>query len=158
MALLCCSFISTALTLLLVNWVVLKVGKVIVFVVELDYVIFYCTTDRIATARYNYLWTPGKHPCIVLTQIVRWSNAYFLISSLYCVLTNAQLWPLVLLSLLHLQLPSQAEANGKVFFRFRRYENTHGLLRNGHCCDGRWRICQSNGCDYKFSFCLGLRR
>jgi len=46
-------------------------------------------------------------------------------------------------------------ASGSVWLRLRKYENPSGKADNGHCCDGKWGICQRSGCDYMFYVCLG---
>jgi len=38
--------------------------------------------------------------------------------------------------------------------RLYRYENHQGNGANGQCCDGKFGLCQDNGCDHKFTFCL----
>ena len=34
------------------------------------------------------------------------------------------------------------------------FNNPKGQGANGHCCDGKWRVCQKNGCDHYFEICM----
>jgi len=58
------------------------------------------------------------------------------------------------LALTCILMPWKVDADGKVKIKFLTYENRHGKLANGNCCDGRWIACQSNGCDHFFKICL----
>jgi len=51
---------------------------------------------------------------------------------------------------------SNAHENGnfKSVIRLVSYENADGSGANGHCCDGKHGICQSNGCDHRFTICV----
>nr|AKP06501.1 delta-like transmembrane protein 3 [Platynereis dumerilii] len=44
--------------------------------------------------------------------------------------------------------------SGEVRIKFIKYENDKGKGANGQCCDGKYGICQKNGCDHMFSVCL----
>ena len=51
-------------------------------------------------------------------------------------------------------MPWNVDADGKIKIKFLTYENRNGKAANGHCCDGKWGVCQSNGCDHFFKICL----
>ena len=44
--------------------------------------------------------------------------------------------------------------DGALYLKFEEYDNPGGKGANGHCCDGKWGICQPNGCDHMFSICV----
>nr|AKP06503.1 DSL-like protein 2 [Platynereis dumerilii] len=60
-----------------------------------------------------------------------------------------------LLVFIHLSLPDAIRGDAMVELEFIKFENREGKGDNGHCCDGKWGICQPNGCDHRFKICLG---
>jgi len=46
------------------------------------------------------------------------------------------------------------DGNGYMTVKFKSYVNSKGNGANRHCCDGKWGICQANGCDHMFTFCI----
>jgi len=47
----------------------------------------------------------------------------------------------------------QSETYNSVI-RLVKYENEEGIGANGQCCDGKYGVCQSNGCDHMFAIII----
>jgi hypothetical protein len=50
--------------------------------------------------------------------------------------------------------PIQVVGDGILYLQLVEFVNPEGLGSNGHCCDGKWGICQDNGCDHMFALCV----
>ena len=61
---------------------------------------------------------------------------------------------IIYLTSIAFQIPDTVVGDGTILVKFKLYDNKKGLAANGHCCDGKWGICQPHGCDHRFSICL----
>nr|AKP06504.1 DSL-like protein 3 [Platynereis dumerilii] len=61
---------------------------------------------------------------------------------------------LLSLALLYFVLVCNVSADGMIKVRLLHFLNPQGKGHNGHCCDGKFGICERNGCDHYFKMCL----